>query len=261
MERSTFTMLAIRADQVEIFRRQAQARLESQLASHFQAHYPRECREAGGEPSVLKLVRLGIAKALDHGYATQQQAGYTVGLMILLGVDFEVDPQIPWAGMKFDDPGIADPDRRIHAVYEAAVESLDRIAGEQRQNLVKAMIRLKSVDLKEFPQPALPTWEASLLALLGRWYPEKVQDQGEEPTKSLIRKSAVAAARYGFTGAAGRGLFATLSFMLGSGFDHDPLYPWAARTLTNPSYHNEAARATALHLDAIRHIQSSLSPQ
>jgi hypothetical protein len=254
-------MLTIRPDQVDLFRREAQTRLESQLVAHFQALYPRECREAGGPPAVLKLVRLGIAKASEHGYVTQQQAGFTIGLMILLGVDFDVDPQIPWAGKEFDDSGIADPNRRIQGLYHHAVEYLSRTAGEKLQNLVKAMIRLKAADLKEFPLPSSPTWEADLRALLGRWYPEKSGDQGEGPTTALIRSSAEAAKRYGLTGNAGRGLVATLMFMLGSGFDHDPLYPWAARTLTIPGYPNEAARVVGLHRDAISHLQLSLAPK
>src|SRR5262245_2740010 len=114
-------MIAIRPDQIELFRREAQARQELKLVRHFTQYYSRECREAGGEPAVLKVVRLGIDNAQNHGYATLKQAGFYVGLMFMLGVDFDVDPQIPWAAQKLDDVGVADRDQRILRVHEEAV--------------------------------------------------------------------------------------------------------------------------------------------
>ncbi len=252
-------MLAIRPDQMELFRKEAQARQELKLARHFMQYYPRECRDAGGEPGVLKVVRLGMDKASDHGYATLKQAGFTVGLVFMLGVDFDTDPQIPWAARKLDDAAVADRDRRILNVHEEAVAFLARTAGEKNEHLVKAMIRLKAVDLKEYPQPGSPAWENGVFALLSRWYPQKVEIQGEGPTKALIRTTNVAAAKYRILSAPGLGLYATLMFMLGSGFDRDPLYPWAARALTNPGIPNEAARVTTLHRDALGYVQASLT--
>ena len=242
-----------------MFRKEAQARQELKLARHFMQYYPRECRDAGGEPGVLKLVRLGIVSATQHGYVTLKEAGFYVGLMVMLGVDFEVDPQIPWAAQKLDDVGVPDRERRILNVHEEALDFLGRTAGENSENIVKAMIRLKSVDLKEFPQPSAASWGNDVFALLSRWYPQKVEAQGEGPTKALIRTTSAAAAKYRITSAPGLGLYATLMFMLGSGFDRDPLYPWAARALTNPGIPNEAARVTTLHRDALGHVQASLT--
>jgi hypothetical protein len=252
-------MLTIRPDQVDMFRREAQARQELKLARHFMQYYPRECREAGGEPAVLKVVRLGMEKASDHGYATLKQAGFTVGLMFMLGADFDLDSQIPWAARKLEDVAVADRDRRILNVHEEAVAFLARTAGEKNEHIVKAMIRLKAVDLKEYPAPGSPGWESGVFALLARWYPQKVEVQGEEATKALIRTTSAAAAKYRISSAPGLGLYATLMFMLGSGFDRDPLYPWAARALTNPGIPNEAARVTTLHRDALGYVQAALT--
>jgi hypothetical protein len=179
--------------------------------------------------------------------------------MFMLGVEFDADPQIPWAGQKLDDAAVADRDRRILKVHEEAVDFLGRTAGENNENIVKAMVRLKAVDPKESPQPSSATWENDVFKLLSRWYPQKVEAQGEGPTKVLIRGTPAAAAKYRIASAPGLALYATLRFMLGSGFDRDPLYPWAARALTNPGIPNEAARVSTLHRDALGHVQSSLT--
>jgi hypothetical protein len=48
-------------------------------------------------------------------------------------------------------------------------------------------------------------------------------------------------------------------FMLGSGFDRDPLHPWATEVLNDTSISDENERATRLYGEALNHLEQSLS--
>jgi hypothetical protein len=250
-------MLLIREDQLEMFRRRARARFDAELARHFLATYPYECREAGGEAAVLELVRRGVDRAAEHGYTTQNQAGLYIGLTFMLGVDFDSDPQIPWAGRGLDDESVEDPQDRILRLHTTAVDYLRATAGDGCRHLVRALVRIKAFDLGTVAEPRGESWEADLLKRLRAFFPEKYDFQGEEANRALVRQAGTVAEELGFEGNRAVTAVGALMFMLGSGFDHDPLHPWAARALEGGG--EELERVDRLHREAIAHLERSLA--
>ena len=67
------------------------------------------------------------------------------------------------------------------------------------------------------------------------------------------------AERYAIEGSRGLTVYLTLMFLLGAGFDQDPLYPWAGRVLRNESTFGESARVAALHQAAIAYVADVLT--
>jgi hypothetical protein len=251
-------MLAIRPDQLELFRRQAQTRQELRLARHFQQFYPRECKEAG-EPNVLKVVHAGIEKAATYGYLSLQQAGYTVGLMFMLGIDFDVDPQVPWAAERLRDPKISDPGRRIQAAYEAAVEYLGKTAGSACENVVKAMVRLKAWDLKS-PAPGTATWGGRDLRDARTLLPREARGAGRGGDAGARPEGARRSGPLRHPRRVGVGPPCGPDVHAGERLRPRPALPVGEPRPGHPTaLLGEAARVSSLHREALNHVATSLS--
>ena len=91
-------MLVIREAQMKSLGDNAQDRFAARLCDIFAQAYPRECRQAGGRPAMLHWARIGLKSAVAAGYRSQFESARWLALMLILGVDFAVDPQLPWVG-------------------------------------------------------------------------------------------------------------------------------------------------------------------
>lgn len=251
-------MLVIRKEQLHALGSIPLSEFELQLVRHFGRFYPRECRLAGST-QVRKFVGMGIERALRHGYTAQREASLYVNLMIILGCDFDRDPQIPWAAQQIDDARIRGRFRRIQRVHQSAVRYLDQTVGDRNQHIAKAMIRLRDYRLDEAPDSSGKLLAGDLLALLARFYGEKFHYQGETAMRALIAHAMATAGSFGISSGRGLTVYATLMFMLGSGFASDPMYPWAGRVLRDERLAGESARVSELHREAISYLNESLA--
>lgn len=253
-------MLVIRQSQLHIFEVDARERFEQKLVRHFLKTYPRECRQAGSVTQIEKLVADGVKRAMAMGFESDAQVSLFVALCFILGHSFDRDPQIPWAGkMLGDTQAIRNPALRMNAVYDRMLDYLGATAGERCELVVRAMIRLRDWDMAA-GSPALgPRWDAEMLALLRKLYPQKFDYQGEEANRYLLADSeGKCELVYGIRSAQGKALFTILMFMLGSGFDVDHLHPWATRILTDARMADEGSRVAALYEAAMGHLRESL---
>jgi hypothetical protein len=223
-------MLTIRQQQMEILARVPLSSYESEMVGHFFKFYPRECERAGNA-QVLKLVQLGVARAEAHGYRAQREAGLYVNLMLCLGCDFDRDPQFPWAAEQIGGRSTGSSLARINRAHRATIDYLRKTAGENQGYLARALLRMRAYDLAAAPASTSASLEGELCTLLARFYPEKTAFQGDDAVRALVRHAIQRAGALGISGGAGLTIVTTLMFMLGSGFDHDPMYPWAARAL------------------------------
>jgi hypothetical protein len=251
-------MLVIRKEQLNALGRIPLGEFELQLVSHFARFYPRECRLAGNS-QVRQLVGMGIQRALQHGYTSQREASLYINLMIILGCDFDRDPQIPWAARQLDDKRILGKFRRIQGVHSSVVRYLEKTVGDNNQHIVKSMIRLRDYRLEDAPNSSGSRLAGDLSALLARFWGEKSSYQGEEAMRKLIAHAMSSARTFGISSGRGLTVYTTLMFMLGSGFASDPMYPWAGRVLSDDKLPDESARVNALHREAISYLNQSLS--
>jgi hypothetical protein len=97
-----------------------------------------------------------------------------------------------------------------------------------------------------------------LCAVLRYFCPHKYEFQGEAANRALIEEGFDRAERYQIETGRGLTVFVTLMFLLGAGFDGDPLYPWAGEVLLDRSLPDENTRVTALHRAAMKYVAEVL---
>ena len=176
-------------------------------------------------------------------------------LILMLGASFDEDPQLPWAAARLADSSNPNPPARLDELHEFAGTYLDRVAGENNEHLIQALLRIRDFDPGSMASVPSANLEDEVVTALARLYPQKFAYQGEFPTRSATRHGAALAKHYGFSGGRAVCLFAGLAFMLGWGFDHDPQFPWVAEALGTAG---EAAGLDRLHGSAMKYLEQGL---
>jgi hypothetical protein len=215
-------MLSIRNAQLEVLSRHPRLRFEAELAGHLRRYFPHEC--ARGD--VGRFVRLGIDRAEYHGCETQRDVALYLSLMAMLGSDFDRDPQIPWAGTELDDPSIPTIEARLSKVYDSALAYLEEIGGHGNCHLVRAGLRIRGYDMGGLSPADADDLPAVLVEFLTGIYPEKARRQGESAMEELVNLAIESARTRGAKADRATAIHALHMFMLGSGYDCDPLYGW-----------------------------------
>ena len=275
-------MLVMRASQMQAFEKIAVQRFEEGLLEHVRTFFP-EHAAALGETALRRVLRYGLQRAESRGLRGERGVYLYVALMFLLGSGFEDDPQLralpvlQMAPMPAEPPaqaaaetgsgpvpdvaesGPETPDQRIETIYQQASVLLDRIAGPEQTPL--------PLMLNVWRQPQVyeglsgPSIGHRLLLLLQMLAPEKYRALGEEALRGLVRLGYENAKRQGLTTEPGLMHYVALMFMLGSSFDHDPLYPWAAAVLGDPALQDAAQKGAALREAALAFLGRCLPVQ
>ena len=251
-------MLVIRKEQLDVLGSIPQKQFEVSLIRHFFHFYPQDCARVG-EGQIGRLVQLSIDRAAGYGYHSRQEVGFYCNLMLMLGVDFDHDPQIPWAVEQANDWTMANPLERIQRLFETSLTYLAEAFGENGGYLARALVRIRDYDLESAPEVKNPQLETGLLSLFEFLCPQKFKVQGVDPTRALIRRGIEDAARYGISGGRGLSVYITLMFMLGAGFDHDPVYPWTGSILNDLSLIDGMEKARQLYRASIAYVNRVLT--
>lgn len=260
-------MLIIRKAQMEAFEKIAVGRFEDGLLEHLHTFFPAHAGTLG-EKQLGRVIRYGLQRAASRNLQTERGVYLYLALMFMLGSLFDENPQLPWAAAPEPvtplpvNPGEtseptppptevpASPDVQIERVYGEAMVFLDQTAGPDNSLLHQTLDRLRQPQVFD-GLPAAPSFGHRLLVLLQMLSPEKYQALGDEPLRALVRSGYEAAKRHGFTTEPGMMNYISLAYVLGSGFDRDPIYPWAAATLSDPALAHPAQRSAALRDTAL----------
>lgn len=247
-------MLIIRDTQFNIFEQTRQRAFADALVEVLRHSYPHACRQAGGAAAVATLVARALASAAEQGYTSGRPAGVYVALTVILGVDFQRDPQLPWVADYLDDTDIADPTQRIEQLFARTIDYLGVTGGEHGECMARAVRRLAALDLGAIAPSIGERWLRDMARLCALLYPEKYAEQGKAATLAMLRAGMACAARHRLRGRADFLVYLALMFLLGSGFDHDPLHPWAGAILHGSDAQAGATRGARLHAAAIAHL-------
>lgn len=278
-------MLVMRKSQMEAFESVAARRFEEGLLDHLRTFFPQHAATLG-ETQLGRIARYGLQRAESRGLKTERAIYLYIALMFLLGSRFDEDPQLPWAARAVEEnkpapskpevtaeSGVAEAtpaetaaekeqeaetpretaDARIERVYGQAMAFLDQVVGPDNEFLRQTLDVLRQPQIFE-GLPSAPSFGHRLLLLLQMLAPEKYEALGEEALRNLVRHGYEAAKRYGITTERGIMNYVALAFVLGSGLDHDPLYPWAAATLSDPGLADPAKKGAALREAALAHL-------
>ncbi len=254
------TMWVIREAQMKVLGNNVQERFEAELCDVFMRAYPRECRQAGGGAAMLRWVNSGARAALANGFTSRREIAVWLSLAMILGVDFAIDPQLPWVREFLNSVAESEPGDRLDSLFAYTLEYLGKTAGENAELVVRALLRMRAVDFTSLPALEDEAAVDDACQRLRALYPQKFAFQGYALTALNVARQRLRARDLGLWGPGGEFLFVLLSFMLGSGFEHDPLHGWAGAILhPAPGDDRDGDRAARLEGAAREHLEMSLT--
>jgi hypothetical protein len=246
-------MLVIRDAQFKAFEEAALAQFEERMLGYLAESFPKQSALLG-PGQMRRVVALGLERCAHYGHLTEREIYFYLTLMLMLGSWFDEDPQLPWCAAGLTDPSIVHPSARLNRLHSETMDYLDRVAGENNEHLIKALLRIRAFD------PASPDgipedrFEEEMVKTLSGFYPQKAAHQGIEATRVVVQNAGALARRHGLHSQRGVCLVASLAFMLGSGFHRDPQFPWAQEALTTQG----RANLDALQAGAMEYLEHGL---
>jgi hypothetical protein len=236
------------------------------LLDHLQVSFPRH-RSVATEEDLRNTIRLGLDRARGYGITYQRGVCRYVELMLMLGSGFDVDPQLPWAARILGDSSEADEVSRIDQLHAEASDYLRDVASDYRdlagtkgnRGFLRELRRIR----REGDDPLSPDIRRELIERLMAWiarvFPRKCQYVGEDDLRRLIRSGVASAEQYGMATVRGGATYVGMMMVLGSGFDVDPLLPWAGAILKDQSRALAARKVDRLSAEALSHLRRWLN--
>lgn len=108
------------------------------------------------------------------------------------------------------------------------------------------MLRIHSEQRLVFEELTLRRFEDDTVMHLKDFASKHSEVIGEAGVRRVIKLGLTQAKKYGFTNVGPVQLYIELMFLFGSGFDTDPLLPWASRVLNDRQYPEQMSRAIGL---------------
>ncbi len=122
------------------------------------------------------------------------------------------------------------------------------------------MLKISKKQMKIFSQAALRNFENNMIRHLREFTPKHSRALGDDGVRNVVRLGIERAETYGLTDRGPLRFYIELMFMLGSYFDTDYQYPWAATILTDPEIGDEVARANRLFEKAMDYVEKVAGP-
>jgi len=244
--------MQLRPEQLMAFDSIHSAVFDKRLIEHLRASFPRHCLFLGDE-QLHATISYGKECSTKYGVATQAGVTLLIELTLLLGRHFDVDPQLPWAMGVLGNDAFGDPHLKVRQLHAEAIVYLDAVAGQSNEHLNAALQRAVN-------EPVHGPWggesiEEDLVTRLKRVWPEKYELLGEDTVKQLIKIGVARTHIYRISTAPGIRVYVGLMYVLGSGFDGDPLFSWARESLAAADQQDQETRVRRLYAAAIEHFR------
>lgn len=222
--------LKIHQSQFAALEQAALNQAEFVLLAHLREAFPRE-HALLGDARMTRVVRLATQRAETHGHTGMREIFLYATLMLMLGAFFDEDPQLGWLAPLMRDVTHLAPPERLDAVHEAVMLYLDEIAGEENEHLIRALLRMRDVDLEAAGDLAADGSGSGIADLLTGLFPQKACRHGDAAMRLAAGRGVALARQHGMQTGPGVVLLSTLVFMLGWRFHEDPQFPWAEAVL------------------------------
>jgi hypothetical protein len=251
-------MLRIRKEQHEELGKVPLKRFEDSMVEHVKEFFPKYY-EIHKEPLIRKVILYAVDRAESYRLITERDVCLYVNLVLLLGSNFDTDPQLPWAAAILNDETITDSDTRIERLHDKAMEYLDLAAGTENEYLGRALLKVREISIGDFAQMRTANVGDIAAAQLQKIWRRKCQQIGETTLHKFIGDAKESAKGYNIADGRGVVLYTTLMFLLGSGFDKDPQFPWAENVLNDKSIPDESTRVDRLYKEAMTFMEKWLT--
>lgn len=251
-------MLKIRREQIEVFEQVAARNFEDRMVNHLREFTPRHFRILQ-EADIRRVIRYGMERAQSHDLTSERNVRLYIEMMFMLGGHFDADPQLPWAAEILSDREITDEVVRVDRLNEKAWDYVDHVLLDYRSvegtadnsRLIGELRKIRQVRDEVLSPPDVPEFYRNTLTRLGEIFPHKCEYVGELSLRRLIQRGITSAQNHRIAKERGIVIFIAMMFVLGGGFDSDPLVPWASAILRNPNITDETEKANRLYAGAI----------
>jgi hypothetical protein len=221
-------MLVIREAQMHRFSAEVVETFKRSLTDFLFRQFPVD-RGILGDSGMRALVEQAVTRARAHGFDSDGDVRRYVVLGFFFGSAFYGDPQLPWAVAAAADA--ARPMGRMDRLFDAATGWLRLVAGEHGEHYRHALLRNYRRSPKACARLCAATGETAGRDWLHEVYPNKAALSSPQELDRVLAAAGVDALNYGLAGVAAERAFAGVSFLLGSKFHQDPLYPWVPAML------------------------------
>ena len=247
-------MLVIRDAQFRAFEESVLDQFEERMLGYLAESFPKQSALLGPD-RMRGIIALGRQRSARYELLTERDIYLYLTLMLMLGSWFDEDPQLPWCAARLTARSILHPPARLNQLHSETMDYLDRVAGEDNEHLIRALLRIRAFDPASADGIPADVFEEEMVKTLSGFYPQKAAHQGAEATRLVVRNAAAVAGRAGLASQRSVCLLAGLAFMLGSGFHRDPQFPWAQDALPPEG----RANLDALQSGAMQFLEHGLS--
>lgn len=123
------------------------------------------------------------------------------------------------------------------------------------------MLVIRNDQMRLLGRAPREAFEASLVEHFTRYYPNECNRAGREQVQQFVRLGIDRAFLHGLSAQREVGLYINLMMMLGSGFDRDPLLPWAAQQLNDSSIADSFDRIRKVFDSALQYLEDCYGPE
>ncbi|MCY1043884.1 hypothetical protein OV208_21385 [Corallococcus sp. bb12-1] len=198
-----------------------------------------------GTSGGVAFVESASQQALSQGFTQPADVHNYLDLMVMFGHRFDVDPQLPWVSSALSR-------KSMSALFDSALGYLGVISGETGQLYIKALLRTRKCIPASLVDKICGS-PGELAMLLATLHPEKCKVMRSQiPDLFALAQALTAQHSKGV-----RTLYPVLMFLLGSHFETDPRYAWAAELLRD-SGTSEPLRYKRLHEEALSQLHLAL---
>jgi hypothetical protein len=251
-------MLKIRPEQMDAFEAAALKGFEDRMVEHLRNFSPKHTQVLD-EEQLRTVVRYGIEHAESHGLTSERSIRIYTETMLMLGSNFDVDSQYPWGA---EILGRAEEDQvtRIDAISEKAWDYAEHVIADfkrleqepHKARLMEELGNLRKGSTESLAAGGVSKFYESAIARLNGLFPEKCKYLGELSLRRLISRGLDLGDGYGLSSERDASIFVVMMFVLGSGFDRDPLAPWASKILNDQESPQKGERLYAEALSVLK---------
>jgi|RhiMethySRZTD1v2_1073278.scaffolds.fasta_scaffold399678_2 hypothetical protein len=242
---------SIRKEQIAVFEQAGSPEFALRMEEHILEAFPKHSDFLGRE-GIREIVCYGVEQGRGLRFVTQSSVCLFIDLTLLLGREFYNDPQLLWAREIIEDdelfPGELSRAQRLHAM---AIEYLDSVSGPDNEFIDEAQKRISSEELT-ISTGSRDLFIREISVRLERIWPEKFNNLNETARMELIRLGVQKAIAYNIGSEPGALFCIGMMFMLGSGFDKDPMFRWSHEILVSAEAIGE--KIARLHAAGIAYL-------
>jgi len=210
-----------------------------------------------GDGGIRTLIRAAMKRAADQGFTHRGPVKFFIETAILLGIEFDSDPQYAQARRILGDATRPDQTERADDLHAWLTELLIAVAGPHRKHARRALREIRRQGFDTIPL-SRSDFADRAIGRLWEVYPEKVEAIGDGPLRGLIPRALEEAQGHGIATDAGVCLLLGLMFAFGHGFVRDPKYPWATAILSDRALADPHAKVERLYSGANDYLDQVL---